>query len=60
MSDKKFEEGCKVKLKSGGPVMTVRKYLETDENSVYYCIWFDNDMKFNHNNFMEYELYLVE
>lgn len=36
----KFEDGSLVRLKSGGPVMTVDSYDDGDEK--YICEWFDN------------------
>jgi uncharacterized protein YodC (DUF2158 family) len=36
MADQKFQVGDTVRLKSGGPVMTVRMYDEGVYSSVYY------------------------
>ncbi len=33
-----FKEGDVVMLKSGGPSMTINKYLEDDD--LYECVWF--------------------
>jgi uncharacterized protein YodC (DUF2158 family) len=46
MSEKKFNEGDLVKLKSGGPVMTVDHYylepLGGESSSRVFCKWFDD------------------
>ncbi|MDT0620865.1 YodC family protein [Croceitalea vernalis] len=48
----KFTKGDVVRLKSGGPIMTIEKYkLETgwdyskESDHVVVCTWFDNDGK---------------
>ena len=38
----KFKAGDQVKLKSGGPVMTVVSY---EENKQYKCTWFDDEKR---------------
>lgn len=36
----KFKKGQIVKLKSGGPDMTIRAVLASEESNEYYCSWF--------------------
>jgi uncharacterized protein YodC (DUF2158 family) len=41
-----FKPGDVVKLKSGGPVMTVERVETESENRVFvYCVWFDDKHK---------------
>ena len=42
MTDQKFKTGDVVKLKSGGPIMTVTNVAGTDAVN---CVWFDNNNK---------------
>ena len=49
----KFKEGDKVKLKSGGPVMTVESITtKNDDRTGYYCVWFRGAQK-ETSNFRE-------
>ena len=43
----KFKAGDQVKLKSGGPVMTVVSYEENKQasNKQYKCTWFDDEKR---------------
>lgn len=52
----RFEEGCTVRLNSGGPHMTIKKI---DTYSAITCIWFDNNNKLQTSEFTEYEISLV-
>jgi len=53
----KFKKGDVVILKSGGPPMTVARYME---NGRVACIWFDESQKHNSKGFEEDTLELVE
>lgn len=58
MSEQKFESGNVVRLKSGGPKMTIVKYGQYgygDEQS-YLCKWFDDKHKLIESTFTEAEL----
>lgn len=56
----KFEIGDVVKLKSGGPNMTV-SYLECDSGIVVYSlVWFDSTGTLQGNSFYEIVLEKVE
>jgi uncharacterized protein YodC (DUF2158 family) len=53
-SPKPFEGGDKVRLKSGGPIMTV----QVAPDHMAYCVWFVGD-KPNHGTFAQDSLVLV-
>ena len=40
-----LKPGDEVRLKSGGPIMTIAKIFSTDEGSKAQCEWFDNNQK---------------
>ena len=40
MAESRFKVGDIVRLKSGGPEMTVQIVTEDDESSGYHCQWF--------------------
>lgn len=46
MSD--FQKGQTVRLKSGGPLMTVEKI---SSDGLIRCIWFDLDQNYHHEEF---------
>lgn len=50
--------GAKVRLKSGGPNMTVQWYDEDTEQ--VFCKWFDPTMKLQSDNFAPEALELVD
>lgn len=59
-----MKTGSKVRLKSGGPIMTVNKdknekIKESTDTSVP-CVWFDNDLHVQKANFEEETLDLVD
>ena len=52
LPSKKIEEGSNVRLKSGGPTMTIGSI-----KSVYICTFFDpNSSEYVEHNFYEHEL----
>ncbi len=59
MDEKKFSVGDVVRLKSGGPNMTI---IETEKISEQYvtCQWFDGDNKPQKENFRKEALILAE
>ncbi|MCJ8211705.1 DUF2158 domain-containing protein [Mucilaginibacter sp. RS28] len=48
--DKQFNIGDQVRLKSGGPVMTVDSI--DDNTSRLVCVWFDSKKVFQHAKFI--------
>ena len=48
----KFKPGDIVRLKSGGPDMTVERVHDTREGASYFCSWFAG-AKDNHKGFQE-------
>jgi uncharacterized protein YodC (DUF2158 family) len=50
MAKKKFKKGDDVRLKSGGPQMTIIGYTEKGQAE---CCWFDNDRKERRSQFPE-------
>ena len=40
-----FKPGDEVQLKSGGPVMTIEKFINTDDGEKAVCDWFDKSEK---------------
>ena len=42
----KFKSGDVVKLKSGGPKMTVAMVTEDDDCAIVHCSWFDKNSLF--------------
>ena len=52
MSEQKYELGEVVRLRSGGPLMTVKTF----QGKVYECVWFDNEFKETFSYFEEYLL----
>jgi uncharacterized protein YodC (DUF2158 family) len=61
MPDQAFQLGAIVRLKSGGPKMTVASYGQYghDEEKKYLCKWFDDKHKPFQDTFGESELELV-
>ena len=55
-SDQKFEKGQPVRLKSGGPIMTIDYY---DYGSPY-CKWFDSKEQLQSSSFSEESLEAVK
>ncbi len=54
MSNQKFAVGEQVKLKSGGPIMTVKSAPDDDEDGIeclYTCQWFTKDRKCEEQKF---------
>ena len=49
--NQQFQIGDVVKLKSGGPLMTIVKTFSGDEGISYRCEWFDGDQKNQHATF---------
>lgn len=56
MAEQKFKTGDDVVLKSGGPRMTVNKYVSGDSIK---CDWF-NGSDFNSNTFLQDQLELYK
>ena len=59
MAEQKFENGATVKLKSGGPRMTVSgydKYHQYSDEPQYKCRWFDAKNILTESLFTEPEL----
>jgi uncharacterized protein YodC (DUF2158 family) len=56
MAKKKFKTGDDVRLKSGGPQMTVVGYTEKGQTE---CCWFDDDKKERRTQFPEAALVLT-
>jgi uncharacterized protein YodC (DUF2158 family) len=58
----RFENGAIVRLRSGGPIMTVAGYdlYGRDDHKTYRCRWFDAEQNLIENNFEEWELEEVE
>ena len=59
MAEQKFENGTRVRLKSGGPVMTAAgyaKYHEYSDEQEYKCTWFDGKNVLTEGLFTEAEL----
>lgn len=60
---KKFKQGDTVKLRSGGPIMTVEYYVPVapndDSSTTVRCAWFDGN-KLVHSNFEEDSLVKAE
>lgn len=46
-----FNKGDTVRLKSGGPTMTVENIQTIKGNVVIICTWFDKDNKYNSRPF---------
>ncbi|MGJ8762337.1 MAG: YodC family protein [Polaribacter sp.] len=63
----KFKQGEVVKLKSGGPTMTIEKYkwetgfdYSKESDHVVVCTWFDNDGKLESRPFEQDALITVD
>lgn len=58
----RFENGATVRLKSGGPVMTVAAWdlHGRDDHKTFRCRWFDAQHNLIENTFDEWELVAVE
>jgi uncharacterized protein YodC (DUF2158 family) len=57
--DDKFKMGDVVRLKSGGPNMTVEKYGNYSGERKCLCKWFDDKNKFDQRVFSDAELEIV-
>jgi uncharacterized protein YodC (DUF2158 family) len=55
----KFKPGDIVRLKSGGPDMTVERVSELGDGTTYFCSWFAG-AKDNHKGFREQALELAD
>lgn len=62
MSEPKFKSGDLVRLKSGGPTMTVVKYdkFGHDDGQSYKCRWFDGKNQLAEDTFSEQELQIAK
>jgi uncharacterized protein YodC (DUF2158 family) len=62
MAEQRFPNGHKVKLKSGGPTMTVVNFAKYDysEDESYKCRWFDHKNTLTEAVFTEPELESIE
>ena len=62
MAEFKFKVGDLVKLKSGGPNMTIMDTATDQEGVKYYytCRWHDDKSGFGERNFIEESLIAVE
>jgi uncharacterized protein YodC (DUF2158 family) len=45
MAERKFKDGDRVRLRSGGPVMTVEQFAEYTDGWKYECVWFEGGTK---------------
>jgi uncharacterized protein YodC (DUF2158 family) len=59
MADKKFKTGDVVRLRSGGPNMTVVSYGKYLDGEKWACKWFDDKRHVIEDTFFEEELELV-
>ncbi|HXG87474.1 MAG TPA: DUF2158 domain-containing protein [Vicinamibacterales bacterium] len=62
MAEQLFQAGNVVRLKSGGPKMTIVNYAKNDhysETVSYKCKWFDDKGYLTQDNFAEAELELM-
>ena len=46
-----IKEGTTVKLKSGGPLMTIQEIMGNDEFQEAICVWIDSDGKPHKHNY---------
>lgn len=53
MAERKFEDGTQVRLKSGGPIMTVVNFGEYGSVQKYLCQWFDAKQQLVEDTFIE-------
>ncbi len=51
-----FKPGTTVRLKSGGPLMTVDKTTTEQSGDLVWCIWFDEKHKRHDGKFAPYAL----
>lgn len=51
-----FERGDTVRLRSGGPLMTVKHRISVSEHTVYVVMWFDLNQQLREENFASYML----
>lgn len=54
-----IKPGDTVRLKSGGPVMTV-DHMVKDDNNKYWCKWFDEDDKLSGDKFNGHVLVKID
>ena len=59
MSEDRFKTGDVVRLKSGGPNMTVVKYGDYSQERKVLCEWFDEKNKQDQRLFYDSELEIV-
>ena len=52
--------GDKVRLKAGGPVMTVESVKQTAAGTQVHCVWFDHDHNEKRSPYREAELEVVQ
>jgi len=57
---KLFESGDLVRLKSGGPVITVVQVSRKEDEPMATCAWFDRDHEFHREAFVAAALARVE
>ena len=58
--EEKLKSGQIVRLKSGGPKMTVESYKTGDARPLVKCTWFDNEMKLKYNTFHQETLDVID
>jgi uncharacterized protein YodC (DUF2158 family) len=55
-----FKPGDVVKLKSGGPAMTIAKYGKYSDGEKALCEWFDGKGEVKRDTFADYQLVAVK
>lgn len=61
MSEQKIPNGARVKLKSGGPEMTVERFVELTVGWRYLCKWYhEKTNKFEEESFTEDSLIRID